>query len=122
MEFIELEGGYLVIALFILAVTMFVTTRAFMPKGAFKKGMFYVFLILALFIGVHFSVTTSRMQSVANAFEQGGDIICENRAIRKVAQSLVINRSRGWVLSNNIFSSSEYSRVFHSARCLVVDE
>ncbi len=121
MEFIELEGGYLAIAVFVLLITAFVTTRAFMPKAAFKKGMLYVFLILALLIGMHFSATTSRMQNVANAFESGSDIICEDRTIRKAAQSLVINQSRGWILSNNIFSSSDYNRVFHSARCLVAD-
>ncbi|WP_291930751.1 hypothetical protein [Candidatus Thioglobus sp.] len=121
MQFLELEGGYLAIAGFVLLVTMFVTTRSFMPKGAFKKGMVSVLLVLILFIGLHFNATINRMQSVASAFNNGEDIICENRVLRKAAQSFVINRSRGWLLANDIFSSSEYNRVFHSARCLVVD-
>ncbi|MBT4731548.1 hypothetical protein HOB87_06235 [Candidatus Woesearchaeota archaeon] len=121
MQFLELEGGYLAIAGFVLVVTVFVTTREFMPKSAFKKGMLYVSAVLILLIGTHFKITTDRMQSVSSAFNNDKDIVCENRIIRKAAQSLVINRSRGWLLTNDIFSSSEYNRVFHSARCLVVD-
>lgn len=48
MQFLELEGGYLAIGLFILGITIFVTTRSFMPKGEFKKGFFAVFPFLCL--------------------------------------------------------------------------
>ncbi len=37
--FIKLEAGYLTIAIFVLAITAFVTTREFMPKGSFKRGI-----------------------------------------------------------------------------------
>ncbi|MBD3829309.1 MAG: hypothetical protein IE890_02360, partial [Arcobacter sp.] len=50
MEFIELEGAYLVIALFVIGVAFFVTTRNFMPKNALKKGLFYTIGILTVFI------------------------------------------------------------------------
>ena len=118
-NFLELEAGYLFIAFVILAVTLFVTTRPFMSKGALKKGMIWVTLVLAFFIGLHFKITTDRMSEVKEAFNEGKTIICESRALRKVAQSINIDKSRGWVLKDGIFTSPNYSRPFHSARCIV---
>jgi hypothetical protein len=40
--FLELEGPYMVIGLFILSITAFVTTRDFVPRVAFKRGMISV--------------------------------------------------------------------------------
>lgn len=118
-SFITLEGGYLVIAAFILAVTAFVTTRPFMAKGAFKKGMIIVSVFLTVAILAHFYVTTKRMDSVKTAFEAGKVIICESRATRKVAQTILVDKSKNWRLEGDIFYSDEYTRGFHSARCLV---
>jgi hypothetical protein len=118
-SFITLEGGYLVIAAFILAITAFVTTRPFMEKGAFKKGMIIVSLFLAVAILAHFYVTTKRMSDVKEAFEAGKVVICESRATRKVAQTVLVDKSKNWRLEGDIFYSDEYSRGFHSARCIV---
>lgn len=118
-KFLELEGGYLVIAFFILAVTLFVTTRPFFHKGVVKKGLLSVGLFLALAIGLHYKVTTDRMSRVKTAFNAGKTIICESRASRKVAQSVDINKNREWSLEGDIFTSPNYSRPFHTARCLV---
>jgi hypothetical protein len=118
-KFLELEGGYLFISFVILAVTLFVSTRPFMSKGALKKGMFWVSLVLAFFIGLHFKITTDRMSEVKEAFNQGKTIICESRALRKVAQSINIDKNREWRLEGDIFLSPNYSRPFHTARCVV---
>ncbi len=118
-NFLELEAGYIFISFVILAVTFFVTTRPFISKGALKKGMIWVSLILSLFIGLHFKITTERMAEVEKAFNEGKTIICESRALRKVAQSINIDKSRDWILRDGIFTSPNYSRPFHSARCIV---
>jgi len=118
-KFLELEGGYLFISFVILAVTLFVTTRPFMSKGALKKGMMWVILVLSFFIGLHFKITTDRMNDVKTAFNQGKTVICESRALRKVAQSVDINKNREWLLEGDIFTSPNYSRPFHTARCIV---
>jgi hypothetical protein len=118
-KFLELEGGYLFIAFVILAVTLFVTTRPFFSQGAVKKGLFSMGIFLAFAIGLHFKVTTDRMHDVKSAFNEGKVIICESRAQRKVAQSVDILKTNEWSLDGDVFVSPNYSRPFHTARCLV---
>jgi len=118
-KFLELEAGYLFIGFVILAVTLFVSTRPFFGKGAVKRGMLSVSLFLAIAIGFHFYMTTSRMYEVKTAFKDGKTIICESRATRKVAQSVDVNINNEWRLEDDVFASPNYNRVFHSARCLV---
>ena len=118
-KFLELEAGYLFIAFVILAVTLFVSTRPFFAKGSFKKAMISVSLFLAFAIGFHFKITTDRMGGVKSAFNDGKTIICESRDVRKVAQSVDVNINNEWLLEGDVFSSPNYNRVFHSARCLI---
>ncbi len=116
--FFKLEAGYLGIAAFILIITLIVTTRPFMPKGSYKKGLLIVGIMMTIFIGMHYYVTSSRISSVENAFNNGEKVVCESRTIRKVAQSVTIEKSNEWKLENHMFSSPNYSRKFFSARCI----
>ena len=116
--FIQLEAGYLGIGLFTLLITLFVTTRPFMAKGSVVKGLIFVGPAIIMFIGMHYYVTSDRMNSVETAFENGEKVICESRAIRKVAQSVTIKKSNDWTLENHKFSSPNYSREFFTARCI----
>jgi len=118
-KFLELEAGYLFIGSFILLVTLFVTTRPFFKKGAVLKGFISVGIFLVITIGMHYKITTERMASVKSAFKEGKTVICESRATRKVAQSVDVNINREWTLEGDVFSSVNYGRVFHTARCLV---
>jgi hypothetical protein len=116
--FIKLEAGYIGIGLFTLLITLFVTTRPFMSKGSVVKGLIFVGPAIAVFIGMHYFVTLDRMQGVEDAFLKGKKVICESRMIRKVAQSVTIQKSNEWILSDHNFSSPNYSRGFFSARCI----
>ena len=49
--FLKLEAGYLGIALFILAITIIVSSRSFVKDGTWKKSIPIVFIILGIFIG-----------------------------------------------------------------------
>ena len=119
-NFLTLEGGYLALGVFILAITLFVSTRPFMPKGSVKKWMPRIFLLIAVFIAVHYIITTDRMRDVKEAFLKNEIVICESRAQRKVAQSIEIKKPREWTLSDDgMFSSPNYARKFFSARCIV---
>ena len=116
--FFKLEAGYLAIALFVLIVTLIVTTRSFVRNGVWKKSLGIMFVIMSILIGLHYFVTMSRINEVETTFNNGGKVICENRAIRKVSQSLVIEKSNDWVLENHMLSSKNYSREFFTARCI----
>ena len=118
-NFLFLEGAYLILGAIILLVTLFVSTRPFMSKGAWKKGLFWVTLFLAVMIGAHYNLTMGRMAEVKAAFEKDLPILCESRMQRKVAQTVTIQKSNDWFLENDNFSSPNYSRPFFAARCIV---
>ena len=118
-NFFYLEGAYLFLGLFALLITLYVTTRPFMSKGAMKKGLLGVFMVVSIMVVAHYKLTTSRMQDVRNAFHKDMTIICESRATRKVAQTVLIKKSNAWRLEQNNFSSPHYNRVFFIARCIV---
>ena len=117
-RFFELEIPYLVIMLFFLAVTTFVTTRDFMPKVAFKRGMIGVFSIFAIMIGLHYYVTSSRMEGVKQIFNKGETIICENKMRRTISQSVLISKKLGWRIEGDYFKNPDFERDFHTARCV----
>ena len=118
-NFFFLEGAYLILGGIILLVTLFVTTRPFMAKGAVKRGLFWVTLVLAFFIGGHYFVTVNRMAEVQAAFKKDLPILCESRMQRKVAQTVTVQKSNDWILKDDNFISPNYSRPFFSARCIV---
>ena len=120
-SFLELEGGYLIIGAFFIAVAIFVGTRPFVGNGqAWKKTVPFTTIVILIAIFAHFFVTTNRMDKVKKRFNSGNPVICESRMIRKVAQSIIIDpkKQQGWVLEGDIFKSPSYERVFHTARCL----
>jgi len=117
-NFIELEGGYAVIGVFFLAVTAFVTTRSFMPKVAFMRGMISVSMVFAVMITAHYFVTTKRMAGVKEIFLEGGTIICENKMRKTISRSVLISKELEWDLDGDRFISDNYTRSFHTARCI----
>jgi len=116
--FLELEGAYIVIGLFILSVTAFVTSRDFVPKGAFKKGMISVSVMLSLMIAFHYNMTTSRMEDVQALFNAGETVICENKMRRTASRSVLIAQKMGWRLEDHLFKNDDYERDFHTSRCV----
>ena len=119
--FFELEAVYLVIGAFIMTITAIVTTREFMPKKAFKRGMLLVGGFLVIMIGFHNWMTTSRMANVKEMFNNGETIICENKMRRSVSRSVLLSKDMGWSLDKNEFVNPEYERNFHTSRCLEFD-
>ena len=116
--FLKLEAGYLAIAIFILVVTIIVTTRKFIPAGVWKKALLIMTIIMGIFIGMHYIVTMDRINEVETAFNNHEKVICENRAVRKVSQSVTIEKTNEWTLENHMLSSKNYSREFFTARCI----
>ena len=120
-DFFYLEGAYLILAGIILLITLFVSTRPFMSPTAPRKGMTAVAVVLALFIGIHFWITTSRIATVKAAFNAGKPVLCESRMLRKMAQSVEIRKGTPsrWRIDGDNFVSPAYTRPFHLARCIV---
>lgn len=116
--FLELEIAYIAIGIFILSVTAFVTSRDFVPKGAFKKGMSFVGAFVAIMIGLHYYVTTSRMVEVEGLFNAGQTIICENQMRRTISRSILLSKAQGWRVEDHLFKNPDYERDFHTARCV----
>ena len=116
--FFELEIVYIIIGFFFLAVTAFVTTREFMPKVAFLRGVVGVTTIFAIMITAHYFFTTKRMNGVKEIFNEGGTIICENKMQRTISRSVLISKELEWNLEGDHFTSPNYMRDFHTARCV----
>lgn len=116
--FIELEIVYIVIGIFILSVTAFVTTRDFVPKVAFKRGMLSVGGLISVMILAHFYLTVDRMNDVKQAFKDGKTIICENKMHRTINRSVLLSKELEWTLDGDLFKSHNHTRDFHAARCL----
>ena len=118
-EFFELEIGYIIIALFFLVVTAIVTTRSFMPKGAFKKDMITVGIIVVVFILFHYHTTASRMEMIAKEFNSSKTILCENREMLNGLNAIINLKKAGWSLKNGIFTNPEFHRDFYGPRSAV---
>ena len=118
-KFFYIEGAYLILSVVILLITWYVTTRPFMSKDAPKKGLTAVGAFLTAAVMAHYWVTTERMEEVREAFNRGEPVICENRVIRKGAQSLIIRKALGWRLEGDYFVSDNYVRPFFTARCVL---
>jgi len=116
--FLELEVPYLAIGAFILAITAFVTTRDFVPRVAFKRGMISVIMGLTTLIGFHYTSTTSRMANVEKMYNSGETVICENKMQRTISQSVLVRPDMGWKIVNHVFQNSDYERGFHTSRCV----
>jgi len=118
-NFFILEGAYIVIGIFILLITVYVTTRPFMGKNAPKIGISSVLFFLILLIGGHYAITSSRIDTVKKAFDSGKQILCENRIYTKAAQFIQVEKSNEWSIKDDDFVSPNYTRRFHLARCIV---
>ena len=116
--FLELEIVYIVIGIFILSVTAFVTSRDFMPKSAFRNGMSFVGIFVTIMIGLHYYATTSRMTNVEAMFKEGNTIICENKMRRTISRSVLLSKAQGWIVENHLFKHVDYERDFHTSRCI----
>ncbi len=120
--FFQLEVVYLIIGLFILLVTAFVTTRDFIPRVAFKRAMISVSMFLATMIGLHYNMTTNRMANVHEMFNEGKTIICENKMRRTISRSVLLSKDLQWRIEGDEFVNDDYERNFHTSRCIEYDE
>ena len=90
-----------------------------MAKGAAKRGLMWVSLVIAIMIGLHYNMTMNRMAEVKIAFEKDVGAAIGRHMVRKVAPYVMVKKSREWRLEGDNFVSPNYERPFFSARCIV---
>lgn len=117
-DFLELEAIYIAFWVFAMVINTIVTTRDFMPKGAFKKGAIGISIASFSMIAFHYHMTTSRMAEVESLFNSGETVICENKMHRTISKSVLISKKDGWSLDGHLFKNSDFERDFHTSRCV----
>ncbi len=118
-KFLVLEAGNLTVAAFFLAIAIVVATRPFVRKEVKRFILIATISIFTILIAGHYYITSKRISEVKSAFASGEKVECESRLNRKAAQSIVISKDLGWKLDGDLFINPNYSRPFHSARCIV---
>ena len=119
-DFLILEGGLLVVSAFMLAVTVFTSTRSFSPKGSYKRTVPGVFIVLVIIIAIHYDQTMERMDTVKKEFEDGKVIVCDNKGDLTLGRNVLLDKSRyGWKTDEYYFVSDKFPRKFHISRCVV---
>jgi len=117
-DFFILEGGNISISLFFVAIALFVYSRKFIDLKIRKFILIFTIVLFSLLVAGHYKITTDRMAEVKNDFLAGKKIVCENRENRKSAQSVIIRKDLGWRLDGDTFINANYTRPFHTSRCV----
>lgn len=117
--FLQLEAGNLTIAFFFLLIAVIVATRPFVRPQVKKFVLFTVISVFTVLIVGHYIITTRRMAEVKTAFVNGKAVECESRLNRKAAQSVIVSKKLGWKIDGDLFVNPNYTRPFHTARCIV---
>jgi len=115
--FFELEVLYIIIAIFILSLTAFVTTRDSISKVIFNRSMLGISAFLIFMITFHYNITVNKMRHIKDIFNQGERIICENKIHRISSQSLILSKKLGWSIDGDRFINDKYDRDFHTSEC-----
>ncbi len=114
-NFFKEEIIYIFISLFILGITVFVTTRPFMSKKA-KLAIPFMFLFLTLALIAHYNLRMEHIKEVREAFEEGKDIMCLDKT-NKIGHVMV--KKGEWRLKGDTFVNPEFARVYNIRQCIV---
>ena len=115
LDFFREELVFILIALFIFLIVVFVVTRPFVNLPA-KKVLFGtgVFLLLALI--AHYTWRLHHMQQVKEAFKEGKNILCIDKT-NKIGYVLI--QKGEWKIVNDEFRHPEFPRGYNVRQCVV---
>lgn len=120
-NFFAVELPYIVIALFVLCIFLFIATREFMPKVFMRRGLPGLIVFLSLSIGFHYAVTENRVKEVKEAFASEGSVLCSDRRNKLGDRSIVIKKGAIWKLDGDFFVNLDGDK-FSIRQCIVSDE
>lgn len=118
--FLQLEGPYIGIALFIMAVFFFIATRPFMSPLFMRRGLPFMVAFLSLAIGLHYVVTENRVAEVRAQYEKGFVIHCSERRSKTGDRSIEVAKGEIWRLDGDFFINGAGNK-FSVRQCVATD-
>lgn len=117
-HFFSMELPYISIALFILAVTLFIGTRSFISPFVLRRFLPALAIFLSLAIGLHFKITEDRAVEVKAAFEKGKVVLCSERRSKMGDRNIEIENGSVWKSDGEFFTNSAGNK-FSIRQCVV---
>lgn len=117
-HFFSMELPYISIALFILAVTLFIGTRSFISPFVLRRFLPALAVFLALAIGLHFKTTEDRAIEVKAAFAKGQVVLCSERRSKMGDRNIEVESGALWRSDGEFFINSEGNK-FSIRQCIV---
>ncbi len=114
-NFFKEELIFILISLFILGITVFVTTRPFVDKGA-RKAIPLVALFLILALVAHYRFRQNLIEEVKEGFMRGETILCMDKT-NKIGY--VIVHKGEWKMEEDNFTHPEFPRSYNIRNCIV---
>ena len=116
-DFFHEELVFILIALFVFAIGVFVATRDFVPLNPKR---FLPLFALALIVGLiaHYNWRKNHMAEVAKAFEEGKRIECIDKTTK--LGGIIIHKG-AWRLEGDTFVNPAFHRTYNIRQCIVGD-
>ena len=114
-DFFKEEFVYILIALFIFGIAVFVVTRPFVHVSS-KKVLSGVGVFLLLALIAHYSWRVHHMENVRKAFMEGKNILCVDKT-NKIGYVLI--HKGDWKIKNDEFVHPEFPRGYNIRQCVV---
>ncbi len=115
LNFFHEELVFILVSLFVFALTAFVVTRPFVHLPA-KKILPAVALFLIVALIAHYNWRMAHIAKVKKAFSEGKNILCIDKT-NKIGYVL-INKGE-WKIVNDEFRHPEFPRGYNVRQCVV---
>jgi uncharacterized protein YqhQ len=116
-EFIHEEFVFILIALFVFAIGVFISTREFVNINP-KKFLPIFGAVLLMGLILHYNWRVEHMKEVAKAFEEGKRIECIDKSTK--LGGIVIHKG-AWQLEGDTFVNPNFYRGYNIRQCIVED-
>ncbi len=114
-DFFREEAVYIFIALFILGVVIFISTRPFVSMRP-KVAVTVTFLVLLAGLIAHYNYRLHHIKEVKEAFYAGKNIICVDKTSK--LGGIVVHKGF-WSLKGDEFVNPQINRGYNIRQCIV---
>lgn len=117
VDFFKEELVFILIALFVFGIGVFISTRDFVNISP-KKFLPIFALVLAAGLILHYNWRLSHMKEVAKAFDEGKKIECIDKSTK--LGGIIIHKG-AWQLKGDTFANPNFYRTYNIRQCIVGD-